>query len=99
MNSEQRESLNRVRASYASMNDDDHELGVYRTADMEVVLNLLSQQQIVIDTVRDDLGDIREALETVPEPGSYNSYDLVAKMGLELVNSTLMFINEEKGIL
>jgi endonuclease III-like uncharacterized protein len=84
-------------ATYASLNDDDHELGVYRTTDMEVVLKVLAQQQITIETVKDDLNDIKEALETEGEDAK--ELYLIKGMGLELVNSTLIFLNEEKGIL
>jgi hypothetical protein len=55
---DKKDCINRVRATYAALNDSEFSLGSYRTQDIGVVLELLNDQEVKLACVKEDLEDL-----------------------------------------
>jgi len=85
MTPEQKESLDSIKATYALLNHNEVEVGYFRTEDLRVTLEFLEELEQKITCVKEDLGDIKEYLETNGEDSN--------SAVMELVDSSLMFLN------
>ena len=85
MTNEQRESLARIRANYSSLEYSGFESGSYRTDDMDDVMDVIDELEQKLDCVKADLEDIRTSLQM---------NDLLDQVTLELVESTLMLLDD-----
>lgn len=89
MTEEQKDALNRVKAAYAANNDVGIETGIYSTNDMRVVIGFMEEQELRLESVKEDLIELKNYLEMDEEVNQ-------DEMALEMVESTLMFLTDNE---
>ncbi len=86
MTNQQKEVFVRVQASVAYNLYNEREVTSFNTEDLEVILEYVDEQTAKLECVRNDLEDVKSYVEALP---------LVHYDTLDMVNSTLLFLNQE----
>lgn len=88
MTHEQKDALNRVKATWAYSNNIGNASGAYRTEDMGYVVEIMDNLAQVMDNIKEDLNAAKSYLETKEENGN--------SIAVSLIESTLYMINSEE---
>jgi hypothetical protein len=86
MTQEQTEAVDRVKAAYAALNDSEFESGTFRTEDVKALIDSFEELEAKVEFVKEDLAEIRNILQNNGEDDN--------SLLMELVNSTLMLLND-----